>query len=189
MDLGKENIPERFFTRFELWAHTAFVKWFPGVMGTGATTRIGNDPVIITDSMGQKHGNVWIEVHGKLFMENTVRPKNYGRGLCLLCLLWLLHMRTSSMETFSSLLALYAGNSPVTGEFPSQRLVIWCHHAHYDITVMQVSFNHIPALAITPSHQQNTHDFADGRKNMNDIFNNYVCSVSHMRSGLHFQNV
>ena len=26
-------------------------------------------------------------------------------------------------------------------------------------------------LAITPSHQQNTHDFADGRKNMNDIFN------------------
>ena len=46
-----------------------------------------------------------------------------------------------------------------------------------------------PALAITPSHQQNTHDFADGRKNMNDIFNNYVCGASHMRSGLHFQNV
>ena len=45
------------------------------------------------------------------------------------------------------------------------------------------------ALAITPSHQQNTHDFADGHKNMNDIFNNYVCSASHMRSGLHFQNV
>ena len=30
------------------------------------------------------------------------------------------------------------------------------------------------ALAITPSHQQNTHDFAYGHKNMNDIFNNYV---------------
>ena len=38
-----------------------------------------------------------------------------------------------------------------------------------------------------PSHQQNTHDFADGRKNMNDIFNNYGCNASHMRSGLHFQ--
>ena len=25
-------------------------------------------------------------------------------------------------------------------------------------------------LAITSSHQQNTHDFANGRKNMNDIF-------------------
>ena len=45
------------------------------------------------------------------------------------------------------------------------------------------------ALAITPSHQQNTHGFADGRKNMNDIFNNYVCSASHMRSELPFQNV
>ena len=45
------------------------------------------------------------------------------------------------------------------------------------------------ALAITPSHPQNTHDFADGRKNMNDIFNNYVCSASHMHLGLHFQNV
>ena len=45
------------------------------------------------------------------------------------------------------------------------------------------------ALAITPSHQQNAHDFADGRKNMNDIFNDYVCSAPHMRSGLHFQNV
>ena len=45
------------------------------------------------------------------------------------------------------------------------------------------------ALAITPSHQQNRHDFADGRKNMNGIFNNYVCSVSHMHPGRHFQNV
>ena len=45
------------------------------------------------------------------------------------------------------------------------------------------------ALAITPSHQQNTHDFADGCKNMNDIFNNHICSASHMRLGLHFQNV
>ena len=45
------------------------------------------------------------------------------------------------------------------------------------------------ALAITPSHHQNTHVFAHGRKNMNDIFNNYVCSASHMRPELHFQNV
>ena len=49
--------------------------------------------------------------------------------------------------------------------------------------------NKWPALAITPSHQQNKHDFADGCKNMNDIINSYVCSASHMRSGLHFQNV
>ena len=47
----------------------------------------------------------------------------------------------------------------------------------------------IAALAITSSHHQNTHVFAHGRKNMNDIFNNYVCSASHMRPELHFQNV
>ena len=63
------------------------------------------------------------------------------------------------METFSALLALCAGNSPVPGEFPSQRPVIWSfdiffdlrlnkrlrnnrdagdlrrHDAHYDVTV------------------------------------------------------
>ena len=62
--------------------------------------------------------------------------------------------------TFSALLALCAGNSPVTSEFPSQRPVtrsidvfyglrlnkrlskqsyaddLWCHPAHYDVTVM-----------------------------------------------------
>ena len=54
---------------------------------------------------------------------------------------------------------------------------------------MWTSEDMLTALAITPSHQQNTHDFADGRKNMNDLFNNYVSSASHMRSGLHFQNV
>ena len=55
--------------------------------------------------------------------------------------------------------------------------------------VNHVYYHLSTALAITPSHQQNKHDLADGRKNMNDIFNNYVCSASHMRSGLHFQNV
>ena len=61
------------------------------------------------------------------------------------------------METFSALLALCVGNSPVTGEFPPQRLVTrnvdmffdlrlnkrlsnqsWCHNAHYDIIVMRL---------------------------------------------------
>ena len=43
-------------------------------------------------------------------------------------------------------------------------------------------FTYFAALAITPSHQQNTHVFADGRKNMNATFNNYVCSASHLRT-------
>ena len=64
------------------------------------------------------------------------------------------------MESFSALLAICAGNSPVTGEFPAQRPVTWsfnvffdlrlingwgnngeagdlrCHHTHYDLIVM-----------------------------------------------------
>ena len=64
------------------------------------------------------------------------------------------------METFSALLAICAGNSPVTGDFPAQRPVTqnfdvffaringWVnnrkagdlrrHGAHYDITVMNL---------------------------------------------------
>ena len=44
---------------------------------------------------------------------------------------WMLAIRAThtwwchQMETFSALLALCAGNSPVTGEFPSQRPVTW----------------------------------------------------------------
>ena len=64
------------------------------------------------------------------------------------------------METFSALLAFCAGNSPVTGEFPSQRplmrtfAVFWTkgwvnnqdaghlrrHRAHYAVTVMAQIF-------------------------------------------------
>ena len=37
------------------------------------------------------------------------------------------------METFSALLALCAGNSPVIGEFPSQRPVPWCFVVFFDL--------------------------------------------------------
>ena len=50
------------------------------------------------------------------------------------------------METFSTLLAIFAGNSPVPGEFPPQRPVtrsfdreagdLRRHRGHYDVTVM-----------------------------------------------------
>ena len=71
------------------------------------------------------------------------------------------------METFSALLAICAGNSPVPGEFPTQRPVtrsfdffslicvcinglvnnreagdLRCYRAHYDITVMSKSVAH-----------------------------------------------
>ena len=83
--------------------------------------------------------------------------------MTVLIIVWTLHDYNSwwrhQMETFSALLALCAGNSPVTGEFPAQSPVTrsfdvslicasihgWannrkagnlrCHRAHYDVTV------------------------------------------------------
>ena len=72
------------------------------------------------------------------------------------------------METFSALLARCAGNSPVTGEFPSQRTVtrrfdaffdlrlnkrlssdLGRHRADYDVTVTEAWFTVATYLCIT----------------------------------------
>ena len=37
------------------------------------------------------------------------------------------------METFSALLAIFAGNSPVTGEFPAQRPVMRSFDVFFDL--------------------------------------------------------
>ena len=37
------------------------------------------------------------------------------------------------METFSALLAICAGNSPVNGEFPTQRPVTWSFDVIFDL--------------------------------------------------------
>ena len=47
----------------------------------------------------------------------------------LLCLPWWRHQ----METFSALLAICAGNSPVTGEFPTQRPVTRSFAVFFDL--------------------------------------------------------
>ena len=46
------------------------------------------------------------------------------------------------METFSALLALYAGNSPVTGEFPAQRPVTRSFDVFFDLRLNKRSSNH-----------------------------------------------
>ena len=40
------------------------------------------------------------------------------------------------METYSALLAIYAGNSPVTGEFPTQRPVTRSFDVFYDLRLV-----------------------------------------------------
>ena len=86
------------------------------------------------------------------------------------------------METFSALLALCAGNSPVTGEFPAQRPVTqsfdaffdlrlnkrlskhswgWClrrHRALYDVIVM-LAFSWPPRLCLPTQNQGQTVTF------------------------------
>ena len=47
------------------------------------------------------------------------------------------------METFSALLALCAGNSLVTGEFPSQRPVTQSFHVFFDLRVRLVIWDAI----------------------------------------------
>ena len=44
-----------------------------------------------------------------------------------------LYMMTSQMETFSALLAICVGNSPVTGEFPPQRPVTRSFDVYFDL--------------------------------------------------------
>ena len=77
----------------------------------------------------------YIFVHGE--------PKNYHPDLFTLILycrcsksfLWWRHQ----METFSALLALCAGNSPVPGEFPSQRSVTRSFVVSFDLRLNKQS--------------------------------------------------
>ena len=46
---------------------------------------------------------------------------------------WTVSWWRHQMETFSALLALRAGNSPVTGEFPSQRPVTRSYDVFFDL--------------------------------------------------------
>ena len=62
------------------------------------------------------------------FFRNEIRSWNmvYGSRQYLS---WWRHQ----METFSVLMALFAGNSPVTDEFPSQRSVTWIFVVFFDL--------------------------------------------------------
>ena len=91
-----------------------------------------------------------------------IASKEFSTRPVLHCPAWWRHQ----MDTFSALLAFCAGNSPVTGELPSQRPVtrsFWCflwsapwingcvnnreagdlrrHRPHYDVIVMELKFN------------------------------------------------
>ena len=59
-----------------------------------------------------------------------IYPENNGAGVNInLCTPWWRHQ----MKTFSALLAIYAGNSSVTGEFPAQRPVTRSFGVFFDL--------------------------------------------------------
>ena len=77
---------------------------------SGQTCNPGRSPTWFLDSMRHKAANF-----GKHFSFSIVsRDLGHFASFARWC---------HQMETFSALLALCAGNSPVTGEFPSQRPV------------------------------------------------------------------
>ena len=88
---------------------------------------------------------------GKLFYPTLDWVCDY---LCMQC------MMTSSNETFSESLALCVGNSPVTGEFPSQRPVMMCFDIFFNdkIWLMFVPLGPVenkPAVVLVMTwHQQ-----------------------------------
>ena len=101
------------------------------------------------------------------------------------------------METFSALLALFAGNSPVTGEFSAQRPVtrsfdaffdlrlnkrsreardLRRHRAHYDIIVMIYIL--IYDIALIYCHSVCSISFYSA-KIFENFFHHMACSIIH----------
>ena len=79
-----------------------------------------------------------IPISGTQVLKHQPNMKNYSVKLRWL-LAFTLHQQTThtpwrhQMETFSALLTICAGNSPVTGEFPAQRLVSRSFDVFFDL--------------------------------------------------------
>ena len=80
---------------------------------------------ILDDILWQRYYSIIMELCINLQFSTWV-------SVCLIgCLTksWWRHQ----METFSTLLAICAGNSPVPGEFPTQRPVTWSFDVYFDL--------------------------------------------------------
>ena len=77
----------------------------------------------------------WLNLSNiKIYIDKYIR----SQYITLFCSVWCIPsmrhiMMTSSKEIFSALLAIYAGNSPVTGEFSAQRLVMRSFGVFFDL--------------------------------------------------------
>ena len=73
-------------------------------------------------------GVLWVRKTDTRFSINNP-SRDETMGLCI----HLIMQSFGPMETFSALLALCAGNSRVTGEFPSQRTVTWSFDVFFNL--------------------------------------------------------
>ena len=105
---------------FTLICRHCYLLWILGRVGMGRST-------IHYSMVPLRHG-----YFPKLFTINTHSTGRAGYMAyfvqSLICVLWWRHQ----METFSALLAICAGNSPVPGEFPSQRPVTQSFDVFFD---------------------------------------------------------
>ena len=73
-----------------------------------------------------------------IFAPNCIHYKMWNEIIYQFCLAPIYFLNQlwrwrRQMETFSALLAICAGNSPVPGEFPAQRPVTWSFHVFFDL--------------------------------------------------------
>ena len=97
--------------------------WMPEAEQAQAVIWI-NDNLVYSSSICQNHLK-WISSgkHSIYFVNHIIA------SLREICLTWWRH----KMETFSALLAICAGNSPVSGEFPAQRPVTRSFDVFFDL--------------------------------------------------------
>ena len=93
-----------------------------------------NVPRVWLPRVSHSTQNLYILVYtmvniGKIYRYAYIFVVNYCRPLACIPLIWWRHQ----METVSALLAICAGNSPVTGEFTSQRPVTRSFDVFFDL--------------------------------------------------------
>ena len=115
------------------WLEESLVcrSWLPISEHTATSNGLGGVEIITWYFKGQApmKGNSGTCHHGLIHWGETKWPTFHRRHIQMHFLTWWRHQ----METFSALLALCVGNSPVPGEFPAQRPVTRNFDVFFDL--------------------------------------------------------
>ena len=124
---NNDNLRTKKLAGRKSWHHDTLR--FPRVSSLQLTrsvpTRFRESPRAMTMSgpcSPMENSEPWCEWYQKV-------PLGFALSLCENCVAWWRHQ----MDTFSALLAICAGNSPITGEFPAQRPVTRGFDVFFDL--------------------------------------------------------